>query len=115
MLLIAWLAGWGLLARRAWTGRPIALRGAWLTVGCAALLLAAAWLDDIQRAGDVAVVLRPEPLRALPVLGAELGAAPLTGEVARVLERRGAWTHVRLDGQRQGWIAGELLLPLGDD
>ncbi len=115
LLLIAWLAGWGLLARRAWTGRPIALRGAWLTVGGAALLLAAAWLDDIQRAGDLAVVLRPEPLRALPVLGAELGAAPLTGEVARVLERRGAWAHVRLDGNRQGWFAGELLLSLGDD
>ncbi len=115
LLVIVWLAGWGVLAHRAWTGRPIALRGAWLTVGCAALLLAAAWLDDIQRAGDVAVVVRPEPLRALPVLGAELGAAPLTGEVARVLERQGAWAHVRLDGQRQGWIAGELLLPLGDD
>jgi hypothetical protein len=115
LLLIVWLVGWGLLARRAWTGRPIALRGAWLTVGCAAFLLAAAWLDDTQRASDVAVVLRPEPLRALPVLGAELGAAPLTGEVARVLERRGAWAHVRLDGQRQGWIAGELLLALGDD
>lgn len=115
LLLTVWLTGWALLACRAWTGRPIAVRGAWLTVGGAAILLAAAWLDDIQRAGDVAVVVRPEPLRALPVLGAEPGAAPLTGEVARVLERQGAWAHVRLDGQRQGWIAGEILLPLGDD
>lgn len=115
LLLVVWLAGWGVLARRAWAGRPVALRGAWLSVGCAALLLAAAVLDDLQRASDIAVVLRPEPLRALPVLGAELGAAPLAGEVARVLERRGAWAHVRLDGRRQGWIAAELLLPLGDD
>ena len=115
LLLFIWLTGWALLARRAWMARPIALRAAWLSVACAALLLGAAVLDDLQRAKDVSVVLRPEPLRALPVLGAELGAAPLTGEVARVLERKGAWAHVRLDGQRQGWIATELLLPLGDD
>ncbi|MBA4071902.1 MAG: hypothetical protein C0497_08725 [Gemmatimonas sp.] len=115
LLLVAWLTGWAMLARRAWTGRPIARRGAWLTVGCALVLLAAAALDDLQRAADIAVVLRPEPLRALPVLGAEPGAAPLTGEVARILQRQGAWAHVRLDGQRQGWIAAELLLPLGDD
>ncbi len=115
LLLLTWLTGWAWLAQRAWTARPIALRGAWLTVVCAALLLTAALLDDLQRAADVAVVLRPEPLRALPVLGSELGAAPLSGEVARVLERQGAWAHVRLDGQRQGWIAAELLLPLGDD
>jgi hypothetical protein len=115
LLLFIWLTGWVLLARRAWTARPIALRAAWLTAVCAVLLLGAAVLDDIQRAEDVAVILRPEPLRALPVLGAEMGAAPLTGEVARVLERKGAWAHVRLDGQRQGWIAAELLLPLGDD
>jgi len=115
LLLAVWLTGWTLLARRAWAGQAIALRSAWLTVGCAALLIGAAALDDLQRATDVAVVLRPEPLRALPVLGAELGAAPLTGEVARILERRGAWVHVQLDGQRQGWIAGELLLSLGDD
>ena len=115
LLLFIWLTGWALLARRAWMARPIALRAAWLSVVCGALLIGAAVLDDLQRAKDVAVVRRPEPLRALPVLGAELGAAPLTGEVARVLQRKGAWAHVRLDGQRQGWIAAELLLPLGDD
>ncbi len=115
LLLLGWLAGWGLLARRAWTGRRVAPLGAWLFVGGALLLGAAAALDDLQRAPDAAVVARSEPLRALPVLGAEPGAAPLTGEVARVLQRRGAWAQVRLDGQRQGWIAAELLLPLGDD
>jgi len=72
-------------------------------------------LDRTQRARDLTVVTRTEPLRALPVLGAEPGPAPLTGEVARVIERNGAWVHVELDGGRQGWIAAELLLPLDDD
>ncbi len=115
LLLLTWLAGWGLLARRAWARRPIALHAAWLTVSCAAMLVGAAWLDEIQTARQFGVIARSEPLRVLPVLGADLGSAPLTGEVARILQRQGAWVHVRLDGAREGWIASELLLPLGDD
>ena len=115
LLLLAWGAGWGWLARRAWRRRPIALRAAWLGVACAVMLLGAAWLDDLQRGARLVVIVRPEPLRVLPALGADLGPAPLTGEVARVLQRQGAWVRVRLDGARQGWIASELLLPLGGD
>ncbi len=115
LLLLVWGVGWTLLARRAWHRRPLALRAAWLTVSCAAILLGAAWLDEIQRGTHVAVVVRPEPLRVLPALGADLGPAPLTGEVARILRRQGAWVQVRLDGEREGWIAAELLLPLGSD
>ncbi|MHB8838521.1 MAG: hypothetical protein ACYC7F_06165 [Gemmatimonadaceae bacterium] len=115
LLATLWGVGWWLLARRAWNGRPIARRAAWLTAVSAVLFAAAAALDARQRGGNLAVVVRPEPLRTLPVLGADQGPAPLTGEVALVLERQGAWAHVRLDGQRQGWIARELLLPLGDD
>lgn len=115
LLLLTWLVGWGLLARRAWARRPFALRSAWLTVSCAAMLVGAAWLDDIQTARQFAVIARSEPLRVLPVLGADLGSAPLTGEIARIVQRQGAWVHVRLDGAREGWIASELLLPLGDD
>ncbi len=115
LVLLAWIGGWALLARRAWSRRTIALRAACLVACAAALLVGAAWLDDVERARSVAVVVRPEPLRALPVLGADPGPAPLTGEVAFIVQRQGAWVQVRLDGQRQGWIAAELLLPLGDD
>ena len=113
--LLVWVTGWAVLARRAWHGRPIAARAAWLALACAVLMLAAAWLDDIDRGERFAVVTRPEPLRALPVLGADRGVAPLTGEVARILRRQGAWAQVRLEGKREGWIATEFLLPLGGD
>lgn len=114
-LLVLWLGGWSVLARRAWHRRPIAARAAGLIVLCAAIAAAATWHEAIGRARDFVVVVRPEPLRALPVLGSEAGPAPLTGEVAHVLQRQGAWARVELEGRRQGWIAAELLLPLGDD
>jgi hypothetical protein len=112
---VLWGVGWWLLARRAWSGRAIARRSLWLVVVSVAVLAGAVVLDQVQRAADLAVVVRPEPLRTIPALGADQGPAPLTGEVAVVVERLGAWAHVRLDGRRQGWIASELLLPLGDD
>lgn len=115
LLLLSWSLGWGVLARRAWRRRSVALPATWLSVACAVVLLGAAWVDELQRGTRLAVVARPEPLRVLPVLGADLGPAPLTGEVARILQRQGAWVRVRLDGDRAGWIAAELLLPLGDD
>lgn len=114
-LLLVWLTGWTLVARRVRAGRRVALRVTWLLACAAVLWMGAAWLDAVQRAERFAVVIRPEPLRALPVLGSDPGPAPLTGEVARVLQRQGAWARVQLDGQRQGWIAAELLLPLGGD
>ncbi len=115
LLLVVWGTGWAVLAARAWRGRAILWRAAWLTLACAALLLGASWLDEIHRGAQYAVVTRPEPLRSLPVLGAERGVAPLTGEVARILRRQGAWAQVMLDGRREGWLAAEFLLPLGGD
>lgn len=115
LLLLAWGAAWAHLARRAWRARPILRHVIWVVVGGGLLGAWALRLDDRQRARELVVVTRPEPLRILPVLGADQGPAPLTGEVAQVLQRRGAWARVRLDGDRDGWVAAELLLPLGDD
>jgi len=115
LLLVLWVGGWWLLAHRVRAGAPIGRRALWLVGVSAVVACTGAVLDRTQRARDLCVVTRTEPLRALPVLGAEPGPAPLTGEVARVLERSGAWVHVELEGSRQGWIAAELLLPLGDD
>jgi hypothetical protein len=115
LLALVWGIGWWHLARRAWRAQPVVARAAALLAAGAVLAAGALMMDRIQRGSDAAVATRSEPLRALPVLGAEMGPAPLTGEVAHVIARQGAWAHVRFDGGREGWMAAEFLLPLGDD
>lgn len=114
LALLLWLAGWIVVARACWRRRP-ALRLAIATLviaGCAAT--GARLFEDLLEGRGLAVVTDPAPLRTLPALGAEGGAVPLVGEVARVVRRQGVWTHVSLDGGRDGWIASERLAPLGD-
>jgi hypothetical protein len=112
--LIAWMAAWLGLARARARGH----RARWaVVVLCAALVTggsAAALRWAIARPGLV-VVARPAPLRALPSLGGDGGAVPLTGEVARVVDRRGAWAQVRLDDGRAGWIPADRLLAITGD
>ena len=114
LALILWLAGWGLVARRCWQRRP-ALRLTIATLIVAGTAATGARLfEDRLEGRDLAVVVDPGPLRALPALGAEGEAVPMAGEVARVTQRQGVWTRVSLDGGRDGWIASERLAPLGD-
>lgn len=112
LALLLWLAGWGIVARRCWRRRPV-LRLVIATLVLAGSAGVGALLFE-QRIGgrNLAVVTDPGPLRVLPALGAEGGAVPLVGEVARVVERRGVWTHIALDGDRDGWIASERVTPL---
>ena len=78
--------------------RP-ALRLAIVTLAVAGSAAAGARLFEDRLDGrDLAVITEPGPLRALPALGAEGGAVPLVGEVARVVQRQGVWTRVALDG-----------------
>ena len=109
------IVGWALVARQCWCRRP-ALRLIALTVivagGFAAL---ARSFENALEGRGLAVVTEPAALRALPALGAEGGAMPLAGEVAYVVERKGVWTRIGLDGGRSGWIASERLAFLGLD
>ena len=110
-----WCLGWGLMTlaarRRARTPRgALAL----IVVG-AALGAGAWWLDTTAAARRLVVIAEPTPIRALPALGADPGAMPLTGEVARVLERRGVWLHIQLDGGRTGWYPTERTWSLARD
>lgn len=114
LALLLWLAGWAAVARLCWRRRP-ALRLAMVTLVVAGSAATGARLFENRLEGrGLAVVTDPAPLRALPALGSEGGAVPLVGEVARVVRRQGVWTHVSLDGGRDGWIASERLAPLGD-
>ncbi|MFI5310275.1 MAG: hypothetical protein ACHQQ3_03510 [Gemmatimonadales bacterium] len=113
LALLLWVLGWALVARQTWRRHP-ALPVAVLTLVVAGVLGASARVfEDRLEGRNLAVVTDPGPLRAVPSLGAEGGAAPIVGEVARVVRRQGVWTHVAFDGGRDGWIATERLAPLG--
>ena len=114
LALLLWLGGWAAVARRCWRRTP-ALRLAIATLVLAGGAATGARLfEDRLEGRDLAVIVDPGPLRALPALGAEGESVPMAGEVARVTQRQGVWTRVSLDGGRDGWIASERLAPLGD-
>lgn len=114
LALLLWLIGWAwafISARRGGRARFAAV----LVVPGLLLAALAGFLEYTARGRDFTVVMRPSPLRALPALGAEQGAVPLAGEVAKILERRGVWLRVALDGEREGWIPAERTRSLARD
>lgn len=109
--LLLWYVGWWWAFAQA----RVARRSRWplLALLPAMLCIAiGAWLDDALAARDLVVLTNPSPLRALPALGADPGAMPITGEIARVVERRGVWLRLELDGGREGWYPAERVLSL---
>lgn len=114
MGLLLWFAGWGWAGaaarRRRRTRWPLLL-----VLPGAACIAFGAWQDATLEARDLVVLASPTPLRALPALGADPGAMPITGEVGRVVERRGVWLRINLDGGREGWYPAERVLSLARD
>jgi hypothetical protein len=88
-------------------GRHVATAAATLAI---AVGVATARVDELLAARDLAVVADRGPLRALPALSADRGATLEPGDVARVIERRGSWARVALDGDRDGWVETSRLL-----
>lgn len=114
LALLFWLSGWAwafVTTRRGGRARFAAL----LLVPGLVFAVLAGYLDYTASGRDLAVVMQPSPLRALPALGAEPGAVPLAGEVAKILERRGVWLRIALDGEREGWIPAERTRSLARD
>jgi tetratricopeptide (TPR) repeat protein len=112
--LALWIGGWALAAGFARGDR----RTRWpllAIVPGALCIVAGAALDRALAAADAVVIADRTPLRALPALGADAGAVPMTGEVARVLERRGVWLRLELDGGRSGWFPAERTRTLARD
>jgi hypothetical protein len=68
------------------------------------LLLTALDLDQRLAGRDLGVVRSTARLRTDPALGGEASGVAVIGEIARITRRQGAWTHVSLDGDREGWI-----------
>jgi len=72
-------------------------------------------LDAALSGRDLVVVARGSTLRVDPALNADSAAVVRTGEVARVVERKGEWARVVRDGHADGWLPGRYLLPIADD
>lgn len=109
-----WLTGWAWAWQRARRGRRARLTA--LVLVPATALAAVAWrLEHELAARDLVVISVPTSLRALPALGADPGAMPIAGEVGRILERRGVWYRIELDGDREGWYPAERTMPLARD
>lgn len=111
MAMALWVGGWGWAAHRRRRHRG-ARRAALVIVPATALAALAATGEWQSRARDLVVISTPTSLRALPALGAEPGAQPLVGEVARVRERRGVWLRIELEAGRVGWYPAEHTYPL---
>ena len=107
-----WLATWAL----AWVARvPGSLAAGWpVRVGTAAVLvgLLAIELEARVQGTRLAVVRRAAALSSDPALGMDRGPSIGTGEIVRVVGRRGGWTRVEATAERDGWIASSLLLPI---
>jgi tetratricopeptide (TPR) repeat protein len=113
---LLWLAGWVVLSFRA-TGRAPQLKwwGPSVTIAGAVFVLAAAQADRLLAARDLAVIMQPGPLRALPALGADRLAALEAGHVVRTIELRSQWALIQYSTDREGWIERDRLTSIARD
>jgi len=79
----------------------------------AALLVVSGFAMSERLSGrDLAVMRRTTSLSTDPEIGGDRGATAIVGEVVRATGRQGAWTRVRLDDGREGWIESAALISL---
>jgi len=112
---LLWLVGWGVCARQSWRRRPSLVAAITTLAVAGSLGVAARLFEESVEGRRLAVVAEPTALKTLPALGAESSSVPITGEVARVALRQGAWAHIILDSAREGWIPAERIVALGRD
>ena len=114
---VAWFTAW-LLFFLAW--RRVEGNG-WLnSIGAVLIVIAlaaggTAWWGyrKLDPAG-LAVVRRPETLRAAPGFEAASAGGVSTGDVVRMLGVQEGWFRVMLTDDRQGWVPASRLAPLLD-
>jgi tetratricopeptide (TPR) repeat protein len=100
-----WFAGWGI----AWAARrsrwqPFA-RLSLPLVTCALLVGILAIEIESRVAGNrLAVVQAATSLSVDPAIGMERGPTVATGEIVRVVGRRGTWVRVEASDDRDGWL-----------
>jgi hypothetical protein len=112
--LLAWAVASALVLRRVRRrAGPRVAPLAWASAAAAVLLLAGSVrLGDVADATELAIVRGDGAARVEPVLSADQSAPVQVSDVARIVGRQNAWSRVRLDGDREGWIESDRLVPL---
>ena len=112
-----WWAAWVVATLRIARGaRAPGARSMYALYGLvAASVVAYVLLDERLEARTLSVVTDATPLRAIPSLAADPGAPTRTGNVVRVIQRDGRWSHVALAAGDDGWIESDRLRSLRRD
>jgi len=107
------VAAWSWAAARARRGIVVRrTRLATLTVGAAIVALTGFALAERAAGHHLVVLRRTASLSSDPEIGGERGPTAIVGEVVREIGRQGAWTRVRLDDGRDGWVESAALISL---
>jgi hypothetical protein len=110
---ILWLATWGWAAMRARRGAVVRrTRLASLSVGAGIVVLCGFALAERAAGRHLEVMRRTASLSSDPEIGGERGPTAIVGEVVREIGRQGAWSRVRLDDGRDGWVESAALISL---
>jgi hypothetical protein len=110
---LLWCIVWGATAYRLVRRRSVR-RGALASAAAVSVLLIVAGfaLSDRLAGRNLAVMRHTASLNTDPQIGGDRGATAIVGEVVRATGRQGAWTRVRLDDGREGWIESTALISL---
>jgi hypothetical protein len=107
---LLWIIGWGVLVfvlrRPPERPAPAGVRAAAVVMILAAISAAgtAGWGDRALDASTLAVVRRPESMRATPGYDANTVGGLTTGDVVRLVSAREGWVRVQHADGRAGWI-----------
>lgn len=113
--LLAWVSAWAVwfVAWRTPTGSGARRALGALLIAAAGAASAGAWWGHRQLdAAGLAVVRRPETVRAAPGFEAPTLGGVTTGDVVRVVTAAEGWARVSLTDERDGWIPASRLAPL---
>ena len=111
----AWACAWVAWRRRgtdpySWAARlPVPL-----AVGAVVAGLLAIEIEARVSGSRLAVVRHAAPLTSEPAIGMDRGPVVGTGEIVRIVGRRGAWTRVEATDDRDGWLASSRLFLIAD-
>ncbi|HEV8449076.1 MAG TPA: BatD family protein [Gemmatimonadaceae bacterium] len=110
---LLWLATWGWAATRARRGDEVRrTRVASLAVAAGIVLVCGFALVDRAAGRHLEVMRTTASLTSDPEIGGDRGPTAIVGEVVREIGRQGAWTRVRLDDGRDGWVESSALISL---